>query len=178
MGKEVKKFSLSRFCISSSINASLAVLQKLEAAKQRALCLPLSPRKAKKPNCRKITCSHHARYLFGWLLPYNYGLVKLINEQIMPVGLTDDFVVQDFGIPMKYLETAIEFFDDEVGIYPLWLCPGRCLDTGPIQAMKDDDPISIDIGIYGPCHKPNYNKVKTLRKLEKFARDYNGYQVS
>lgn len=44
--------------------------------------------------------------------------------------------------------------------------------------MKDDDPIHIDIGIYGVCMKKGFDRVKTIRKLEKFARDYNGYQVT
>ena len=51
------------------------------------------------------------------------------------------------------------------------------LSSGPIQVMKDDDPIHIDIGIYGACPKKNFDKEKTIRTLEKFARDYNGYQV-
>ncbi len=34
------------------------------------------------------------RYLFGYTLPYNYGLLKLINDKIMPKGLTNNFVVQ------------------------------------------------------------------------------------
>ncbi|TRY79718.1 hypothetical protein TCAL_01985 [Tigriopus californicus] len=116
------------------------------------------------------------RYLFGYLLPYNYGLLKLINERVMPTQLTENFVVQDFGIPAKYFKTAIDFFDDIVGIYPLWLCPARALDTGPIHSLKDEDEIHIDIGIYGHCKKPKYDKVETLRAMEKFARDYNGYQ--
>ena len=66
----------------------------------------------------------------GWLLPYNYGLVKLINTYLIPKDVVDNFVVQDFGIPSKYLKKSIEFFDDTVEIYPLWLCPARALDTG------------------------------------------------
>ena len=116
------------------------------------------------------------RYLFGWLLPYNYGLLKLINENLMPKGVTDNFVVQDFGIPSKYLKKAVEYYHEEVEIYPLWLCPALALETGPVQTLKDDDPIHIDIGIYGFCEKKHYEKVKTIRKLEKFARDHNGYQ--
>ena len=34
------------------------------------------------------------RYLFGWTLPYNYGLLKLISDKIMPQGVTDNFVTQ------------------------------------------------------------------------------------
>merc|ERR1712226_790423 len=116
------------------------------------------------------------RYLFGWLLPYNFGLLKMVNEQLVPKDLTDNFVVQDFGIPLKYLKEAITFYHDVCEIYPLLLCPAKALETGPVNSLKDDDPIHIDIGIYGFCNKPGYDKTETIRKLEKFARDWNGYQ--
>ena len=43
--------------------------------------------------------------------------------------------------------------------------------------MKDDDPIHIDVGIYGPCLKKGYRKVEAHRAMEKFAIEHNGYQV-
>ena len=54
----------------------------------------------------------------------------MINTHLIPQDEVDNFVVQDFGIPSKYLKESVEFFDDTVGIYPLWLCPARALDTG------------------------------------------------
>ncbi len=74
------------------------------------------------------------------------------------------------------MKKAIEFFDCTVGIYPLWLCPGRCLDTGPVRSMKDDDPVFIDCGIYGYCSKPDFDRERTHRRMERFAMDHNGYQ--
>ena len=42
-----------------------------------------------------------SRYLFGYTLPYNYGLLKLINDKIMPKGLTNNFVVQVRRAPIN-----------------------------------------------------------------------------
>ena len=44
--------------------------------------------------------------------------------------------------------------------------------------MKDDDPIHIDIGIYGFCEKENFDKIKVSRKMERYAIDLNGYMVT
>ena len=44
-------------------------------------------------------------------------------------------------------------------------------------SLKDDDPIIIDIGIYGPCEKKDYRKVEVHHKMEQFAIKMNGYQV-
>ena len=50
-------------------------------------------------------------------------------------------------------------------------------NPGPVQSLKDDDPVIIDIGIYGPCLKKDYRKVELHKKMENFAIKMNGYQV-
>ena len=49
-----------------------------------------------------------------------------------------------------------------------------------MNALKDEskEPIHIDVGLYGYSPKPDYNADKTLKIMEKFARDNAGYQVS
>jgi len=119
------------------------------------------------------------RYLFGWLLPFNYGLLKRIREAFIPNDTTSNCVIQDFGVPIRHLKKSLEFFHEEVEIYPIWLCPAKAMDTGPVKALKDEsnDPIHIDVGIYGFCEKPNYDAKESLIRMEKFARDHAGYQV-
>jgi len=118
------------------------------------------------------------RYLFGWLLPYNFGLLKKIREACVPEEATNNMVVQDFGFPLGYLKKAIEFFHEQVEVYPIWLCPAKAMDTGPVNALKDEskESIHIDVGLYGYSPKPDYNADKTLKTMEKFARDNAGYQ--
>ena len=70
------------------------------------------------------------RYLFGWLLPYNFGLLKKIREACVPEEATNNMVVQDFGFPLGHLKKAIEFFHEQVEVYPIWLCPAKAMDTG------------------------------------------------
>ena len=52
--------------------------------------------------------------------------------------------------------------------------------TGPVNALKDEskESIHIDVGLYGYSPKPDYNADKTLKTMEKFARDNAGYQVN
>lgn len=74
------------------------------------------------------------RYLFGWLLPYNFGLLKKIREAWLPEEATNNFVLQDFGLPLRHLKKGIEFYHDEVDVYPIWLCPAKAMDTGQFLA--------------------------------------------
>ena len=55
-----------------------------------------------------------------------------------------------------------------------------CFVTGPVKAFKGDtakDPIFIDVGLYGYSPKKNFDSKASLRRMEKFARDNDGYQV-
>jgi len=54
------------------------------------------------------------RFLFGWLLPYNYGLMKKIREAVVPEEATNNFVLQDFGLPLKELKKGLEFYHEQV----------------------------------------------------------------
>ena len=119
------------------------------------------------------------RYLFGWLLPYNYCMLKRIREACIPEEAVSTMVVQDFALPIRHLKKGIEFYHQECQVYPVWLCPAKCMDTGPIQANKDpdsQDPIFVDIGLYGFSPKENFQPIEALKKMEKFTRQHSGYQ--
>ena len=81
-------------------------------------------------------------------------------------------------IPL-HLTKGIEMYHDEVEVYPIWLCPAKAFDTGPVNALKDDskDPIHIDIGLYGYSPKPDFKPYEALKNMEKWTRDHAGYQV-
>ena len=97
----------------------------------------------------------------------------------MPDEATNNCVLQDFGFPLRHFKKAIEFSHDEIDLYPIWLCPGKAMDTGPVNVLKDEskDPIFVDIGLYGYSPKPDFKSDETLRNMEKFTRDHAGYQV-
>lgn len=112
-------------------------------------------------------------------MPYNFGLLKRIREACIPEEATNNFVLQDFGLPLRHLKKGIEFYHEQVEVYPVWLCPAKAFDTGPVHAVKDEskDPIHVDIGLYGYSPKPNFDAHEALRKMEKFTREHAGYQV-
>ena len=66
----------------------------------------------------------------------------------------------------------------KVEVYPIWLCPAKAFDTGPVNALKgeDKDPIHVDIGLYGYSPKPNFKPHEALKNMERFTREHDGYQ--
>ena len=47
-----------------------------------------------------------ARLLSGWLLPMNHQLLSLVKETFLSGELADNFLLQDFILPIKQLEVT------------------------------------------------------------------------
>jgi FAD/FMN-containing dehydrogenase len=87
-------------------------------------------------------------------------------------------VIQDVEIPVERLAEFLEFFTDEIGISPVWLCPLRLReDTGwPLYPMKPDS-LYVNVGFWatvplGPDEKDGtYN-----RRIESKVTELGGHK--
>jgi hypothetical protein len=112
-----------------------------------------------------------ARLLTGWILPMNQQLLQLVKETFLGGDFEDNFVLQDFILPIQHIKAAVEFNHNVTGIYPLWMVPAT-LD------MEKEDNIFVDLGVYGFSTIPTFaGRDKTLRLFEKFTLDHGGYQA-
>ena len=66
-----------------------------------------------------------ARLLTGWLLPMNYQLLSWLKEKFLGGELEDNFVLQDFILPLQHVKASLELNDTLTNIYPVWLVPAR-----------------------------------------------------
>lgn len=94
------------------------------------------------------------RYLLGWTMPIRFQLLKLLMSSVSNDALKIDFVCQDFAFNVKDVKGVIDRIDQDMRIYPIWLCPfvsntiGEFHDGYPVK----DDEIFVDIGIYGSVY--------------------------
>ena len=56
----------------------------------------------------------------------------LIGPQKKAPGNPWVFLFQDFGLPLKKLKKGIEYYHEEVEVYPIWLCPAKAMDVGEL----------------------------------------------
>ena len=66
-----------------------------------------------------------ARLLTGWLLPMNYQLLSWLKEKFLGGEFNDNFVLQDFILPLRHVKASLELNDTLTNIYPVWLVPAR-----------------------------------------------------
>ncbi|KAK4319169.1 hypothetical protein Pmani_009871 [Petrolisthes manimaculis] len=118
------------------------------------------------------------RYLLGWLVPPKVSLLKLTQGKAVKELYEKNHFIQDMLVPLTSLKDAINVFEEEVNIYPLWLCPFKVPpNPGMLKPPSDTDTLYVDIGTYGVPKVDNFEAVETTRRIEAFVRDTKGFQM-
>ena len=120
------------------------------------------------------------RYVLGWLMPPKISLLKLTETKATKKLYELHHVVQDMLVPIKDLEGALDCFDREFLLYPLWLCPMKVHHTpirGLLNPSNDKDEMYVDIGAYGNPQVKGFVAKTALRNVEKFVRSVKGFQA-
>lgn len=116
------------------------------------------------------------RYLFGWMTPPKVSLLKLTQTQAVKTLYENNHIIQDMLVPIETLKDAVLFFDNEVQVYPLWLCPFR-LPNEPGMLRVSKDSMYVDIGVYGVPGKKGFQPKETTRRIEAFVAKAKGFQM-
>jgi len=89
----------------------------------------------------------------------SYWKVLRLEQKYKPLeryerrrGLPDrERVVQDIEVPLSQLSSYLEWFDREIGMRPVWLCPLAPRDPAehwPLYEMSHDEPW-VNVGFWG-----------------------------
>ncbi|KAM7191291.1 Ergosterol biosynthesis ERG4/ERG24 family domain containing protein [Naviculisporaceae sp. PSN 640] len=91
-----------------------------------------------------------------WLLD-DYSHTRTLYHALHASGVASQFVVQDLALPYNAAEDFVDWVDQELGIWPLWLCPlrgGYPLPTfHPVtESQNGEETVSqpmLNIGVWG-----------------------------
>lgn len=91
------------------------------------------------------------------------------------------YIVQDLALPAPTTQKFIEFVDETLGLYPLWLCPLRPKGQLPLHPRNPYstpggpmEKILINVRVWGPGPRAHELFVKANRKLEQRVRQLSG----
>lgn len=117
------------------------------------------------------------RWLFGWMLPVSVGLMKLTESKTINAMYEKHHTVQDMLVPLKRLQDTLEFFDENLKVYPLWICPFNLpSNPGFVHPEGNSSEMYVDIGAYGEP-QVKFNAVESTRKVEEYVRNNKGFQM-
>lgn len=118
------------------------------------------------------------RWFLGWMCPPKISLLKITTPPALRKMYDRSHVLQDMLVPLDTLTDAVELFDKELEIYPLWLCPfNQPSCPGMFRQRSGKNIMYLDIGAYGITTKPTYEAAKSTRVLEDWVRSVHGVQM-
>ncbi len=85
-------------------------------------------------------------------------------------------VVQDVEVPLDRLADFLAWFDDEVGMRPVWLCPVRATRRWPTYPL-DPEVLYVNVGFWGTVHVgPDAVDAPLNRAIEQKVADLGGHK--
>ncbi|KAK3068537.1 hypothetical protein LTR53_013814 [Teratosphaeriaceae sp. CCFEE 6253] len=132
------------------------------------------------------------KYSFQYFyMPFNaitrWALDSLLRTKVMyhalhKSHLADEYVVQDIGFPYATLPRFVEWLDERLGFYPLWLCPLKidedfALHPRRLAAFEPDAQspgMMMNVGIWGPGPRQYGPFVEVNRAIETKTKELGG----
>lgn len=101
---------------------------------------------------------------FFWKLRHFFNTNKFANKLLEKLQGKKETIIQDVEIPIENAAHFLNFFEKELGIYPIWICPTMPYQNGsyPFYPMKTDT-LYINFGFWDaiPSQKTDgyYNRL-------------------
>ena len=109
------------------------------------------------------------RRLLNWMLH-----TRKLYEALQESGMSQHHVVQDLALPVEKAVEFMNFVDNTLGIYPLWLCPLKTDKLSPFISSNLPTPLVINVGVWGEFI-PDYNEfLRANRSIEKKLTQLGG----
>ncbi|MDZ7747732.1 MAG: hypothetical protein U5K43_01965 [Halofilum sp. (in: g-proteobacteria)] len=103
-----------------------------------------------------------------------WGLTRRLNRLL---GVHTESVIQDVDIPVAHAAEFLDFFDREIGIRPVWICPVRAwrrdrrFDLYPL----DPDTLYVNFGFWDVIRtREGYPGGHFNRKVERKVAELGG----
>lgn len=98
--------------------------------------------------------------LFGGLNSAAYWKIRALNErhriaERLRLMQPTEWVIQDVEIPYANAEAFLQFYEKEVDIWPLWICPAQSPQGGKPFSLYRTDPATLyfNFGFWGGVPK-------------------------
>ncbi|CAH0019776.1 unnamed protein product [Clonostachys rhizophaga] len=133
-----------------------------------------------------------ARYAFKYFMtPFNSVTRRALNRfmhtrdmfrAMHKSGIQDFHVIQDVGVPFDRAPEFHQWLDDQLSMYPIWLCPLRVRrddpDSGHGLHAEFADPATtpelLNYGVWGPVDGTRRDAMEANRRLEHKVQDFGG----
>ncbi len=105
------------------------------------------------------------RFLFNY-----YAQTHKLFEALQTLNVSQNYFLQDIYFPINKTLDCLEYNENNLGVYPIWLCPVKPTKTPQMLSPHCiDDDMLIDVGIWGQTQKYLSNPIQINKDFESFA---------
>ncbi|MEJ7636076.1 FAD-binding oxidoreductase [Aeromicrobium sp.] len=102
------------------------------------------------------------------------GIVKVLDRLKRVPGR--ERVIQDIEVPLDRLPEFLQWFDAEVGMRPVWLCPLRTTRPWPVYPLAPGHTY-VNVGFWGTVEVPAGTPAGTVnRRIEAAVHELGGHK--
>ena len=92
--------------------------------------------------------------------------------------LAKEFFIQDICFPIEHTEKFLEFLDENLSIYPIWICPLKPAKKAEFLCSHyQNTELVLNVGIWGRTNKYLRDPMQKNRDVEKFSDKYGARKV-
>ena len=131
-------------------------------------------------------------YAFRYFLtPFNRVTRRILNQfmhtrtmyrALHKSGHSKQYIIQDVAVPYSAAGEFLDYVDENIGHYPLWLCPfnpGGESPEAPVgllaeKATSKTPEMLLNFGVWGPGPSDRREFVEVNRRLEHKIKDLKG----
>jgi delta24-sterol reductase len=116
----------------------------------------------------KVPFNKMTRHIFNIFLN-----TKTLYRSLHAAGFAQEYIIQDFCIPTHEALNFLNFSEEKMAIYPIWLCPLKTDTRSLLSSNYLNSPSALNIGIYG-TPKNVENLISLNKTLEGAAQEHGG----
>jgi len=121
-------------------------------------------------------------YKIPFLKILRYVLDGILNTRILirlahGTNMTQRYFVQDLSMPRENTLTFLNYIDERLGIYPLWLCPLRPGKKDKFSPNCLETDLVINVGVWGEASREYSDFVRENRDVENKVMELRGRKV-
>lgn len=120
----------------------------------------------------KIPFTKFTRYLLERI-----SKTRTLYRLAHATNVLQEYFVQDLSMPRESVLKFMQFVDDELNIYPLWLCPLRPGKDDKFSPNTIKTDLVINIGIWGRVKGGYDNFIRANRNVENKVWELGGRKV-
>jgi delta24-sterol reductase len=116
------------------------------------------------------------RNTLGWANPPDISVIKKYQPEWILKLFSNNHVVQDYLVPLDQLSNFTSICDNELNVYPIWICPYKIIkhDYPGIMSLEKSE-LYVDVGYYGLSNNDSFNMAKSIAEIENLVIDIKGF---